>query len=328
MTRLVRMQDYKQLDGSSKLQVSSVGAKILRRFDRTPFPTAPTDVVCPHFMLLAWANGCMFNCAWCYLKGTFRFYKQKPNGRIPQIYKSRAEMSKDIRAFLNAKVPPEIINTGELADSLMEEGSDGDVHQPFSEWIMSFFEGTPHKVLFLTKSLNINRFLSHDWQKNAILAWSINAPEVAKRWEHYAPAIAERLTAAQEVYEQGYEVRLRIDPMVPVEHWKEWYQGLVDAVFGIFDLEPSVITLGSLRGLTTTILYCKDKSWLPFLTEKSNWGKKPPFAQRLEMYQNVIETCKQYGFKSIGVCKETLAMWEALKKDYSKIKCNCVALRR
>jgi spore photoproduct lyase len=43
----------------------------------------------------------------------------------------------------------------------------------------------------------------------------------------------ERLNAAKQVYEKGYEVRLRIDPMVPVENWQIHYTNLVDSIFGM-----------------------------------------------------------------------------------------------
>jgi spore photoproduct lyase len=313
------------LDGTVKNQVASAG-DCLRRFDKTPFAVAETDVVCPHFMLLAWANGCQFNCAWCYLKGTFRFYGQKPNGRVPMVFKDRDRIRKDVVTFLNAKddLPAEIVNTGELSDSLMDEGNreiDGLKLLPFSDWIMHFFEGSQHRVLFLTKSTNVQNFLKNEWQKNAILAWSLNAPAVAERWELYAPRIVDRLKAAEAVSEAGYEVRFRIDPMVPVENWEMHYSELVQMIFE--NTKPSRITIGSLRGLTTTLIYCKDKSWTVYLTEKSNWGKKPDFKVRFSMYQLIFDLTKPFDV-DVGLCKETLAMWQKLGKPFNRIKCNCV----
>jgi len=314
----IKFKDYKKLNGEIVSQVSAVGDGILRRFDKTPFPIEETDVVCPHFMLLAWANGCPYNCAWCYLKGTFRFYGQKPNGRVPMKFKDRSRMSKVLTSFVKSKTP-EIINTGELSDSLMDESSERGL--PFSAWIMQFFEGTCHKVLFLTKSTNINEFLKHDWQKNAILSWSINADPVAKRWELYAPTPEQRLEAAKKVADAGYEVRLRIDPMVPILEWQKHYKDLVDMIFKV--LEPSRVTMGCLRGLTTTIIYAKDKSWITFLKEKSNWGKKPPFEERLAMYTAVIDKLKDAGLRDYAVCKDTLQMWKALNLEMQNIRCNC-----
>jgi len=316
---MIKYKEYKQLDGEVRNQVSTVGEGLLRRFDKTPFPVSDTDVVCPHFMLLAWANGCPYNCAWCYLKGTFRFYGQKPNGRIPMVFKTRDRIGKGISQFVADKsLPPEIIDTGELSDSLMDEGTrEG---SPFSEWIMQFFDGTQHKVMFLTKSTNIQQFLKHEWQKNAILAWSVNSEEVAKKWEMYAPTPQERLAAAREAREAGYEVRLRIDPMVPILGWQDEYKTLVD---WICKVEPSRVTLGCLRGLTTTLIYCKDKSWTVYLTEKSNWGKKPPFSERLTMYRTVGDQLSLNGIEW-GICKDTLAMWRALGLNFKTVKCNCI----
>jgi spore photoproduct lyase len=317
----VKFKEYMQLDGQLKTQFSMAGqGRILRRFDKTPFPVSETDVVCPHFVLLAWANGCMYNCAWCYLKGTFRFYGQKPNGRVPMVFKSRERMAKDLKAFVSVRdLELEIVNTGELSDSLMDEGH---VHgEPFSEWLMKFFKGTKHKVLFLTKSTNVESFLENSWQDHAVLSWSVNAVPVADRWETLAPPVRARLDAAQKVYDAGYEVRLRIDPMVPVVDWQKHYGHLVDMIYE--RLKPSRVTLGCLRGLASTIMHCTNKSWVQYLTEKSNWGKKPPFEQRLEMYQHVIDRLNDHGLADYAICKDTIAMWKALKLNPAKIKCNC-----
>jgi len=319
-----KVKSYKQLDGSLKLQISKVGDGVLRRFDRTPFPTKDTDVICPHFMLLAWANGCPFNCAFCYLKGTFRFHGQNGMGRVPMIFKDRKRIAKGLDAFLDPKIgehrikiPPELINTGELSDSLMQEGKD-----PFSCWIMKKFAGSKHKILFLTKSTNIDNFMKNDWQDNAILSWSINADAVSKRWEHLAPDMLKRLKAARRVSEHGYTVRLRIDPMVPIENWQEHYSKLLDEIFKRFT--PERVTLGCLRGLTSTIVNCKDKSWVKYLSERSNWGRKPSFQSRYDMYRMVIDLLEQNGLHKYGICKDTVAIWKALGLEPNKIKCNCI----
>jgi spore photoproduct lyase len=293
--------------------------KILRKFDRTPVPIKETDVVCPHFMMLAWANGCMYNCAWCYLKGTFRFYGQKPNGRVPIVLKDRRRIEKEIQSFLKEKkTKPELINTGELSDSLLDEAGKA----PFSKWIMKTFQGTKHKVLFVTKSTNIQNFLKNNWQNKAILSWSVNAIPVAERWEKLAPSVVQRLNAAKLVHDAGYEVRLRIDPFVPIDDWQKHYAQLVDMIYDRF--EPKRVTIGCLRGLNSTIVLCKDKSWVTYLTENSNWGKKPPFNQRLAMYQFVAKRLREKGLRELGICKDTLAVWKALNIDFANIKCNCV----
>ena len=288
---------------------------IITRFDKTPQPKNSSDVVCPHFLELKWAYGCPFDCSWCYLKGTFRF---RPNGKEPVI-KDYGKIELHTKAFLEEVKTPEILNTGEIADSLMHETS----KEPFSKFIIPLFEAQSlHKVLFLTKSSNVKNLLEIEPHNQAIVSFSFNAIPVAKKWEK-APPILKRVEAAKKVYQAGYEVRVRIDPMVPIESWKESYKELVDLLFE--NLAPERITLGSLRGLQSTINGCSDKSWVKYLTESSNWGKKINFQKRFTMYSEVIEYLKlKYNYKKVALCKEKIEMWNSLKMDYGKIKCNCV----
>ncbi|MCK4858942.1 MAG: three-Cys-motif partner protein TcmP, partial [Candidatus Omnitrophica bacterium] len=309
-------KEYKLINGKKRELVSRVNdGSIIIRFDKTPLPKSKTDVVCPHFLELKWAYGCPYDCAWCYLKGTFRF---QPKGKLP-VVKPYEKIELHTRKFLEEVKTPEILNAGEIADSLMHENTP----LAFSKFIIPFFETqNRHKVLFLTKSSSVNNLLEILPHNQVIISFSLNAIPVAKRWEK-APSVLKRIEAAKKVFDVGYEVRIRIDPMVPVKNWQEHYLQLLDILFD--NIKPERITLGSLRGLQSTINGCSDKSWVKYLGESSNWGKKIDFNSRYDMYLTVIEQLKsKYSFKSIALCKETVEMWDALKIDYKKIKCNCI----
>jgi len=265
---------------------------------------------------LKWAYGCPFDCAWCYLKGTFRFHptKTKP------VFKDYQKIESHTRRFLDEVEIPEILNTGEIDDSLMGEG----LSKPFSKFIIPMFEEqSKHKVLFVTKSDNIKHLLEINPHNQTIISFSLNTDEVAKRWENGAPSVDRRIEAGRKLSQAGYEVRIRIDPMVPVPDWEKQYVKLVEQVFASFI--PSRITLGSLRGLQTTINRSTDKSWLEYLKENSNWGKKIDFRTRYEMYATLIAVLKNNcNYSDVALCKETVAMWGSLDMDYKKIKCNCI----
>jgi spore photoproduct lyase len=312
----LKYKNQKLLNGKILKLVHHVNdGSIITRFDKTPEPKNLSDVVCPHFLELKWAYGCPFDCSWCYLKGTFRF---RPNGKEPVI-KDYDKIELHTKAFLEEVKTPEILNTGEIADSLMHENSD----KPFSKFIIPLFETRKlHKVLFLTKSSNVKNLLEIEPHNQAIISFSLNAIPVAKRWEK-APPILKRIEAAKKVYQARYEVRVRIDPMVPVDNWKESYLELVDLIFK--DFIPERITLGSLRGLQSTINGCSDKSWVKYLRETSNWGKKIDYQTRFTMYSEVIEYLKsRYNYEKVALCKETIKMWNRLKMNYKQIRCNCV----
>jgi spore photoproduct lyase len=316
----VKTKKYDTLDGKQEERVSEVGdGSIIKMFEKTPTPSEPWHVVCPKFLELKWANGCYFDCAWCYLKGTYRFYPEWVNGK-PNI-KDFNTIELHLKALLSRDGRAEILNAGEICDSLLAENEE----TPFSRFIVNVLDKYDkfgkYKVLFLTKSPNVKNLLELKRPDRIIMSFSMNAFEVARKWER-APSVEARIDAAKKVYEVGYTTRIRIDPMVPIEGWKERYLSLIDRIFS--KLIPERITIGSLRGLSTTILNAKDKSWVIYLTEESNWGKKIDFNIRLKMYSTVIEYLRsKYEFDKIALCKETIAMWNKLKIDYRKIKCNC-----
>lgn len=308
---------YKMLDGRRKILIERVNdGSIIKRFDKTPSPRKSTDVVCPHFLELKWAYGCPFDCAWCYLKGTFRF---RPEG-IKPVIKDLEKIELHTKVFLDEVKTPEILNTGEIADSLMAENR----KFAFSKMIIPLFEAQDrHKVLFLTKSNNIKHLLDINPHNQVIVSFSLNALAVAKKWENKAPAVDKRIEAAKKLADLGYEIRIRIDPMVPVKNWEKHYEKLLDLLLA--NLTPERITFGSLRGLQSTLNSTEEDSWKKYLKESSNWGKKVEFPVRYNMYANLIDYLKsRWNYKKIALCKETLAIWCKLRMDYKKIKCNCI----
>jgi spore photoproduct lyase len=311
----VHYQDYKDFDGNMVACINRIGdGSIIKRFDKTPIPERPNDVVCPHFLELKWAYGCPFKCSWCYLQGTFRFLKTKTN----PVIKDRAYVERTVLSFLNYDSPSEMLNSGEVGDSLMGENSDS-----FAKFIIPIFENQKkHKILFLTKSVNINHLLENPNHKQTVVSFSLNADDVAKIWEIGAPSVSDRIKAAKELSEAGYEVRIRIDPIVPLSNWENSYQNLICDIIKQFI--PERITLGSLRGLQSTITNSRDKSWVKYLSETSNWGKKVAFNVRQDNFQFLIDCLSDYEYTNIGLCKETVQMWDALGLNWRKIKCNCL----
>ncbi len=316
----VKYNDYELLNGTKKRLVQQVGdGSIIKRFDLTPIPQELTDVVCPHFLELKWSYGCPYNCAWCYLQGTLRMLPTKKRPVIKDYKKVKQHLEAFFKETTNNGYSREILNCGELSDSLMWESNEN----PFSVFIASLFETqNKHKVLFLTKSNKIDNFLKIG-TNTIIPSFTFNAYSIAKRWEKGAPDVKKRIEAAKKLYENGYPVRIRIDPMLPVENWKQKYVELLDDVFS--NLIPERITFGSLRGLQSTINNSTDKSWVEYLSEKSNWGKKVDFELRYSMYRTIIDHLKEkYNYENVALCKETRGMWERLEMDYMKIRCNCV----
>jgi spore photoproduct lyase len=174
----------------------------------------------------------------------------------------------------------------------------------------------------LTKSSNI-RFLLEKPRKQTIASFSINAPDIAALWEHKTAPPESRIEAARRLAEAGYEVRLRIDPIFPIQGWQQSYEKLLYLIFKKLPMGPERITLGMPRGLRKTLMYSKNRTWAEGLTEKSGWGLKLPAEVRKTVYIFFLDKLRGLGFNTgkIALCKETVSLSQELQMDR---KCNCV----
>jgi len=302
-----------------KYRKTKIGTKnhpeIIRYFSKTP-----KTIVCPHFYELNWAYGCNFDCAYCYLQGTFRGNKDPRHISLAEVFHALNV------AFNDQWLEASIFNSGELTDSLVYP-------EVIEQIVDKFEEQNKHKLLLLTKSGNVG-FLVKKLRKQTIVSFSINSPTVAKRWENKTPPIERRIEAARRVNDRGYKVRIRIDPIFPIVNWQEEYGKLIELLLSKFT--PSRITLGTPRGLLKTMLYSKDKSWAKVAfednpVEASGWGKKIASPIRKKIYAFIFDKLQGLGFakSNIALCKETESMWKELEispgrhPQWDNCKCNC-----
>jgi spore photoproduct lyase len=269
------------------------------------FDKTPEGIVCPHFYELRWAFGCNFECQWCYLLGTSFGKKHFRAYDLETVLRHTARALREIQE-------PQIFNSGELSDSYS--------NHPNMQAIMDLFETqSKHKLLLLTKTADPSSVVKKP-RRHLIYSCSLNALPVAARWEKLAPSPLDRIKAAKRVADAGCEVRARIDPIVPIEGWKERYAELVDVMH---EVPFSRVTLGTLRGLQRTINFAsklgKDMSWTKYFSTTTKWGKKLSDELRFEIYSFTIDLLKP---KTVTVCKETDEMIARL--GIKDLRCNCV----
>jgi spore photoproduct lyase len=309
---------YKMLSGKTEKRLQRISSgSIIKRFEHTPYPRKSSDVICPHFLELKWAYGCPFDCAWCFLKGTLRMLPEKTAPKI----KPRENVMRHVQSALTQTSKPEIFNTGELCDSLMDENNG---RKPFSQWIVEEFEKQQvHKVLFLTKSSYVKKLVEIERHNNAVASFSLNAHPVSRKWEK-APTSKARINAGKELAENNWEVRVRIDPIVPIPKWREAYAELIEDLFSSYS--PSRVTLGTPRGLQSTLNNVTDRTWIEYLdSNRSGWGRKVPDDDREAIYRFMLDKLEDYiSLDLVGLCKETLEMFSTLERDFRKQVCNCM----
>ena len=283
----------------------------IRRFTKTP-----PGVVCPHFYVLAHANGCPYSCAYCYLQLTFRYLDE------PTVFSNRHDLLQEVRQFLLTE-EPSVLSMGELCDALAFDPATN-----LSRDLLPLFaKQDKHKLLLLTKSTNVGNLLEMPERRNIVVSFSVNAPQLAERFERGAPSPHDRLKAARACQQAGYEVRLRIDPVIPVPGWPDLYRPLVDDIMSQLDTQALRLTIGSIRYFRSLPMMARKRGRDARVFDVARTPDGPDGRMRvspelrLDIYRWMREQFPPA--VSIALCKETEETWRKLGWDFSDPKCNC-----
>jgi spore photoproduct lyase len=269
-------------------------SKFIKLFDKTP-----EGVVCPHFYELILSNGCPYDCAYCYLKLTLRYH----GGGSPILYNNDWDK---LKRELN-KSKPGVYSTGELADSLA-------IEPPLLDDTINYFQsnGDGKYILLTTKSdSGYKRLGSLIPSNNIIVSYSVNSSTNAVKYENKTPSPENRITDAKKLREEGFRVRIRIDPII-YEDFEE-YREVCEIVS---DLNPERVTIGTLRHYPQLLAFAEDA---PKEGLEMSWDGRLRYSieKRLEIYSRIAEWL---GFQP-ALCKETEEVWEKLGWKFEG--CNC-----
>jgi spore photoproduct lyase len=277
----------------------------VRYFDRTP-----EGIVCPHFHVLAHANGCPFRCAYCYLQLTFRTYK------APVVFTNMDDLQGQVERFLE-RDEPSVLNAGELSDALAFDDLTG-----LTERVVPLFARQKrHKLLLLTKSTQVSRLLRLDHGGQTVVAFSLNGAKVADQFEHGAPPPAARIRAAQDVAAVGYPVRFRVDPMMPTDGWRQDYRVLAEAI--LERTRPERVTLGTMRYFPSLPHFSSNgRAAYAYAThlEPIDGRLRVPLNVRVSMYRALAAELRGI---PVALCKETEEAWSLSGLNHQPCVCNC-----
>jgi spore photoproduct lyase len=169
----------------------------------------------------------------------------------------------------------------------------------------------------------------------------MNNEAVSRRFEIGAPDFERRLEAAYQVQHAGYPLRIRLDPIVPFDGWKNAYSETVKRIFQ--RILPERLTLGTLRFekgfyamrksifMTGAELPAIMEGMMPMFDPKVFEGSKKPKIgkysyleeKRIEIFDFVIREIRKYSDCPIALCKESAFVWEQVGLDLSRCQCVC-----
>ncbi len=179
------------------------------------------------------ARGCPAHCQYCYLAGSLtgppvtRVYANlddvlagvRSHAGQGSVTSGTAERGHEGTTFeLSCYTDPLGIEhvTGSLSAAIARAGS-GELGEDVS-------------LRFTTKFDDVEQLLDIEHGRRTRMRVSVNAAEVATRFEGGTASTAGRLGALRRMALAGYRVGLTIAPVMPVPQWREQYGALLDAV--------------------------------------------------------------------------------------------------
>ena len=174
-------------------------------------------------------------------------------------------------------------------------------------------------------------------RENMLVTFSLNPESISDLWEgkfsdgtRVTPAIAERLNASHRAQEMGFEVRWRIDPVIPCEGWRDIYATFFSAA-ARDGHQPTRITLGTYRE-TQRALRAFSRlwglaamEWTPSALEHDGAHYHLPKPQRTEIYSQILNMIRNAWptatLPIVALCKEPRDLRRELGLDHDM--CNC-----
>lgn len=181
------------------------------------------------------AMNCIYGCEYCYLQGMY------PSANLVvfvNIEDTFNELEKNLR---NGKLY--VCNSYDT-DLLAIETLTGFV----CDWIDFAAAHANLTVELRTKSANFASIAAKSAIPNFYLAWSVSPEEYSRKYEHKTPGLSARLESIKRAVDNGWKVRLCIDPIICGEDWKSQYSEMVVEIKKAIDVSKlSGVSIGVFR---------------------------------------------------------------------------------
>lgn len=188
-----------------------------------------------YFYYTSCVMNCLYDCEYCYLKGMY------PSGHMV-LFVNLKDIFAQTEQLLQQH--PVYLCVSYDTDLLALEGLTGFVQR----WIDFTKKHENLQIEIRTKCARKNLWEQFDACDRVIFAYTMSPDRVVQQYEKETGALQERVLAAKEGIRRGFSVRLCFDPMLYVEHWKQEYRDMMDAVFREIAPEQVLdVSVGSFR---------------------------------------------------------------------------------
>jgi hypothetical protein len=286
------------------------------------------------------SGACGLGCRACFLMLTHRV-KRDPLRHL--LYDNLDDFHRAAEQWLNSsdRRSQHTLGVGiDRSDSLLYEGVAPHVRNLAPMFGKRKYNPNNNKLVLLTKTANTYYLqdIASSYRKNIVASFSLNPESVADLWEgkwpdteeRITPHISKRLDAAQYAQNMGFEVRVRVDPILTPERWEDAYTEFVADVKKK-GIDFRYWTLGTYREKNTQLDAWRERWGLPPMEwepedgemERDGTHRHLAVDRRIEIYRTISKIIrKEFPSARISLCKETHAVRKLV--SLCNADCNCL----
>ncbi|TGL24911.1 DNA photolyase [Leptospira bourretii] len=241
----------------------------------------------PHFYYNTIALNCIYDCEYCYLQGMF------PSANLV-LFVNWEDFFDATKEFIE-KNQSLYLALSYDTDLLALES-----FFPATKAWLEFAATEPRLSLEIrTKSTNYSQIAQFSPNPNVILAWTISPQAIIETIEHGTPPLHARIKVINQAIQDGWKVRICIDPILRVPNWKTHYQSLADTLGKELKIDGLVdISIGGFRMnidfLKRMMDVRKDSSILFHAFEKKDKIVSYSNSETEEILELMSSTLRQY----------------------------------
>lgn len=301
-----------------------------------------TKTFCPPMWwdLSIGSGACGYGCRACFLMLTHRI-RRDPMRHV--LYDNISDFTRAAEKWLQHpdRRRQHTLGVGiDRSDSLLYEAITGHVRNLAPLFGSAQYNSHGNKLILLTKSANTPLLadINPVHRNKIVVTFSLNPEGIADLWEgkwpdtgeRITPPIAHRLDAAQYAQELGYEIRIRVDPILTPVGWEDAYASFIADVKKR-GLQFRYWTLGTYREKLIQLDAWRER-WglLPMEWQsadgemiKDGTHRHLPEERRVAIYSTVRDLLhRELPTAKVSLCKETHTVRRALK--LCNADCNCL----
>ena len=244
---------------------------------------------------------CIYDCRYCFLQGMYRSANYI-------LFVNYEDFQNEIKKIVEHDTNDEEITffSGYDCDSLALESV-----TRFVRDFLPFFQKHKKAVLELrTKSISVNALLNHEVISNCVVAYSFTPENISQKLEHGVPPVTRRIQTMEKLAEKGWQVGIRLDPLIYHEGYQKNYSELIQNIFHTIPVE-------NIHSVSTGPMRFPEKM---FYTIEQLYPDEHLFAGPLENRNGLTSYSEKIEEEMMNYCDAILEKYIPKEKRYSCIQ--------